>query len=283
MVSKILNNSYLFCLLSFALFFTIACIAAISPNLLAIADTVIYCLLTFTFLKLRPPEKRNLVTVAIISAPVIIVILPIHILHYNETLVSLPALFGYFLGIIFGVLIFYSSVIFKFAWAGLILSLLVFMCIKGFDLWSNKINYGSYVVDTDDPVPPGFVLNQDNGQPFSLKDNTSKITVLDFWNTRCGVCFHKFPDLQRAHDRYTRASNIQFYAVNVPVERDTAGQGTAVFKSLKYSVTNLTTKNVKEASRAGILVFPTVLVIDHNRIIFRGDIDDLDNCLKKLL
>ena len=156
------------------------------------------------------------------------------------------------------------------------------MYVKGFDLWLNKINFGTYFLSVNEQVPSGLILKSNNGDSLNYS-HTDKIIVLDFWNTGCGICFQKFPILQHQHDLYSKTNKIQFYAVNVPLKRDTIGQGNAVFKSLNYSVNNLNTLNIQTAVDLGVNYYPTVLIVYKNRIIYRGDIEHVDSYLNKLL
>ena len=148
---------------------------------------------------------------------------------------------------------------------------------------AEKDKYGAYSFSVNESIPKDFSLKDNESHPINLRSSGNKIVILDFWNTGCGICFQKFPIVQKISNKYEKMPDIQFYAVNVPLKRDTVGQAAEVYKKLNYSIPNLNVENMRQASNIGVLTFPTLIVLYHNKIIFRGDVEDVDKCIKNLL
>src|SRR5690606_11453789 len=100
--------------------------------------------------------------------------------------------------------------------------LLLIFPINSFILFPNWLIYNieaqSETIAVGTEIPNLNLIDQ-NGDRVELLEN--KMIILDFWTTNCGVCFKKFPDFERIMKKYDSNSNIVFYAVNMPIKRDT--------------------------------------------------------------
>lgn len=282
-VSKLLTNNYFLSLTSLFVFAVVICARAVGFELQTFITLLLYSALTFQMLRAKYTGTGRLVGIFLLMAPFIFFLLPYHIVFFKGTLVSLPSSLAFPLGVLFGYLIYLSRVVYKALLIIILCTTAMFMFFWGYALWLNKLNFNSFFSLINEPVPSSLKFAGDDGSEFSPKDHADEITVLDFWDTGCGICFSKFPILQQKHDQYARTNKIKFYSVNLPLKRDTLGQGRAVFKALRYSVTALTSKNNTAVVACGVTSVPTVLVIYHNRIVYRGDIENLDRSLNAIL
>ena len=71
---------------------------------------------------------------------------------------------------------------------------------------------------------PDFYFTAPDGQVVTAREFRGKVLVLDFWTTSCAICFHEFPKLERLYAEYRDRSDVEVYAVNVPVEGDLPGR-----------------------------------------------------------
>lgn len=55
---------------------------------------------------------------------------------------------------------------------------------------------------------------------FTLKSLKEKIIILDFWYSRCGICFTQFPKFQELKDFYNNDKDILLATVNIPYGKD---------------------------------------------------------------
>lgn len=197
-----------------------------------------YCILTVVLLRKNDGQDRLWVISAIVL-PLILIYSPIHFNKFSQTLFSLPSFIAHFLGVFVGLLIFILRVTrLKILISGILLFFSLWVAIDGYSMWLFKINYGTFSGRVSKTVRP-FEFYTMNGKLISNKEFKSKLVVLDFWNTGCGVCFEKFPKLETASNRFRKNGSVGFYAVNIPLKRDSAGYAKRVWEDLPYTVPGL--------------------------------------------
>jgi thiol-disulfide isomerase/thioredoxin len=113
-------------------------------------------------------------------------------------------------------------------------------------------------------------------------DGVDKFILLDFWTTRCGVCFQKFPKLQEAYDLYKNDKRVDIYAVNVPLPRDTALDPAGMIMKRGYTFPVYFATAGMETPLS-IYGYPTALLIRNNNIIGRGSIENILKILEENL
>lgn len=125
-------------------------------------------------------------------------------------------------------------------------------------MWFNKINYGTYTGTTNVDLP-SLSFHDRDAKKMNIENFRNQIVVLDVWTTGCGVCFNKFPILQKKYDKYKKDSRIRFYALNNPLKRDSKGLAIKMIDSLGYTFGKLYAYNdvSKTLSLNG---YPTVLL-----------------------
>lgn len=76
--------------------------------------------------------------------------------------------------------------------------------MSGWDMWWHKRNSGSFLPYVDNRRLPDGCWEQARNERGETLDEvcTGKITVVDFWYKNCGICWRKFPDIQRLYERY---------------------------------------------------------------------------------
>jgi thiol-disulfide isomerase/thioredoxin len=128
---------------------------------------------------------------------------------------------------------------------------------------------------------PTITLVDREGRLLGNEIFKNKIVVLDFWNTSCGACFQKFPLLQELSNNYIK-SNVEIYAVNVPLKRDTANQSFQVLEEWNFTFKNLNAnESITEAMN--VEYFPTTFIVVNGIITFKGDLLHVNSQLEKLL
>jgi thiol-disulfide isomerase/thioredoxin len=199
------------------------------------------------------------------------------ILDWNANLVSLPDFLIHNIAILVAFLCYKSRRI-GFPVSITYLAFLVFMYLNGYSLYLHYLNFGTFSGQVTVTCPP-FELFQEDSTKVSIGNLNDKILVLDFWNTGCGVCFRKFPELEEKFEKY-QGQKIDIYSVNVPLARDTPGHATKMIRDRHYTFPVLFIHNPDVLKKLKIQGFPTTLVIANGKmIVFRGDIERLDSFL----
>jgi thiol-disulfide isomerase/thioredoxin len=283
-INKIFNNKYLFFVSSLFLFLIVSCLPLIGFNWAILITLISYCLAAFFALHFSNAVTNRYFPLLIIAAPPFFIQGFIHLCSFTDTLVSLPIFLSYFAGMLFGTIIFFvTKKAVKILLSILVIAFGVFMFISGYQFWMNKIAFGTYFLAVNESFLPDSNFRDINGNFLPGSEWKDKIEILDFWNTSCGICFKEFPITEQKKEFYRANPRIRFYAVNVPLKRDSVGQGKAIFTALKLNIPFLILSDQKQSSRYGISAFPTVLVVYNNRIYYRGDIEHIDDVVANLL
>ena len=110
--------------------------------------------------------------------------IPIRVVNFSETLLSLPDFLFHLFGIFMGYLFYISG---KYVKSGIVVTSLLcctFLYFKGYNLWLHKLNYGTFsgIVQYKAEMPE-FYFTDKNGNTITNQDFAGKYTVLDFWTT----------------------------------------------------------------------------------------------------
>jgi len=172
---------------------------------------------------------------------------------------------------------------YKFIIIILSVTLCVFYVNFGYNFWLHYLNYGNLTGKITEEFSinwPSYMQNYENIVPADFKNN--KLVIFDFFNTSCGVCFAKFPILQKTFDKYKSNPNVYIYAVNIPLKRDTPGMALQIIRDRKYTFPVLLGKN-KLDSIFGIQGYPTTILFRNDTIFFKGDIENVTGVIEKEL
>lgn len=194
--------------------------------------------------------------------------------YFTGELWSLPYYILYLLGIICGFLYLrlkHPLNVLPFLFCGCFAA---FMFFQGWDYWICKANFGTFTGKvTAYNLPANFQAFNEKGDSISDKDFVNKVVLLDFWHTRCGICFEKFPQVESVHDKYKTDSSVVILAVNKPVDEDKPNQAFEIIKEKGYNFAVVIPKEDDLAEKFGVKNYPTTFVINQNgQIVFKGDI-----------
>ncbi|SEA80638.1 TlpA family protein disulfide reductase [Psychroflexus halocasei] len=101
----------------------------------------------------------------------------------------------------------------------------------------------------------------------------SKIVVLDFWTTSCGICFKKFPDLEKYYLEYKNNPNVEFYSINVPLKRDEFSKVVKLVDELNYKFPTLYATSIKDVENLGIYAYPHLLILKNGQLRYDGRLE----------
>jgi len=213
--------------------------------------------------------------------------LPLRLIHFNSTLVSLPDFLFHLFGIFMGYLFYVSG---KYLKSGIVL-ISLFCCIflyKGYDLWSHKLNFDTFTGMIAEKYQSSIIFQNDEGENINLDNLEGEYIVLDFWTSSCGVCFRKFPEVQRIYDKWRDNEQMRLYGVFCRYEKneETPATGTKILQEIGYTFPSLSI-DIKNPilKEFGVNVYPTVLIFNNKdrTLIFRGRIEYAEKLLNKIL
>lgn len=249
-----------------------------------IGTSLLYCCMSWYLLdRTQEWKTTKLFTISAILLPFLVFLLPVHILNFSHTTVALFSSFAYLIGVIIGVLVYYSGKLFKMVYLTFLISINIFAGVAGFSYWINYINFGTWTKETNQELPH-FVFTAEDGKMITDKDIKGKIVILDFWNTRCGVCLAKFPILEKEYLKYKSNANMELFAVNVPFKNDNVGKSVSKIRSKGYTFPVLKAGSSDVEKEFKIMGYPTVIIINKElRVIYKGEIENIDEIINREL
>jgi len=214
--------------------------------------------------------------------------LPIRITNFSGTLISLPDFLFHLLGIVLGYLFYKSGKVFRITILAFSLSSCLFLYFTGYDLWIHQLNYGTFtgIIDNDNKEY-NLRFRTNSGDSLSLSDFKGKYLLLDCWNTYCGVCYKKMPEMQRLYDAYKGNDNIVISSMHSYMRdrNEDYNAGSEILKKEGFTFSCLEI-DIKDPvlKEMGVNAYPTVLIFDkQSKLIFRGDIENAKKRIEKLL
>jgi thiol-disulfide isomerase/thioredoxin len=193
----------------------------------------------------------------------------------TEELYGSPVLIIHLLGIVSG--FFYIRLKNPFNLLPLMFSsvFVTFMFLQGFELYLHKLNYGTFTGRIEAYKLQKKVEGTDqNNNKINNQTLENKIVLLDFWHSRCGVCFQKFPQLQAFYDKYKDDDSIVVFAVNKPIEEDKQKSVFKVIEDRGYNFPVLLPIDEELPDKFGVFRFPATFVIDkYGNVVYKGGIE----------
>lgn len=279
-----LKNCLILSLLSIVLCLGLAPLGMYGHHWKLLAASLLYFAVTLFFLNKTESTRHRWLVAVIMVLPPLAIYFPIHLRNFEETLISLPSTSAHFVGIAFALLTHEVKGKARFVFPIFLLVLAPLTAFTAYPLWLNKLNFGTFTGSVHYPLPAPIKGVLQNEQPLQNEDWQGKVVLLDFWHTRCGVCFRKFPLLQKLYDRYKDHPSVRILAVNKPLETDSAGQAFAMVKQREYSFPVLipTDKLLPEAFE--VKAYPTTVVINKaGSVIYKGSIENAEAVIDELL
>jgi thiol-disulfide isomerase/thioredoxin len=286
MKKKQLLNIFLVFLLSFILMLLLAPLRARNFEeitglqieggfpLSSLVGFILFLYLTVFSLNKLNTQNKNGVVFALIAG-LWIIQLPIRIVDFYSTLASLPDSLIQTLGIICGFLYWRlrSSLGLITLFLGSLIT--VFMFFQGWDYWNHYLNFNNFTGKVS-----AYKLQQTfegiNEKNVRINNQTleNKIVLLDFWHTRCGVCFQKFPQLQAFYDKYKNDDSIAVFAVDKPIQEDKQKSAFKVIEEEGYNFPVLLPNDEDLPEKFGVKYYPTTFVINRQgNVVYKGSIE----------
>lgn len=214
--------------------------------------------------------------------------LPLRIFHAHNSLISLPDLIMRFLAVIAG--IGYSYMGKRTAKIALVICsglFAIWSSYFGFDLWLNKLDFGTFTGKTEQVVEFPVVFQAPSGQNIALTDFKGKYLILDFWNSTCGICFQEFPKVETLYNQIKGRKDAELYSVfcRIAQREETTKTGADIITEKGYTFPTISLDNrIPGLNAIGITCFPTVVIFNPDgKMIFRGRVDGAKNYMEKLL
>lgn len=257
-------------------------------HLSILVSGIVYFLLTLFFLK---RQKKQLSSKGIVIAILLgssILELPIHLFRWESTLISFPEL-PYRWLTIFAAYLYYRWDDFKIRKILLFLFyaiLSLWITFKGFDFWLHYLNFGTFTGKVEQAQKEDITFTGTSGESLSIHALKGDYILLDFWYSRCGVCFAKFPHVQKIYEKTRSNDKINVYSIHCYMEDESENYSTGheILTEEGYRLPVFSI-NIEDPIREslGVNAFPTILIFNTEReLVFRGNIESAERYLQKL-
>ena len=138
-------------------------------------------------------------------------------------------------------------------------------------------NWLSYVFNKNSlPVQNDFsgvsFLDASNDTIF-LSDINNPVIVLDFWSTNCGICYKKFPEFEKLHQRFINDERVSVYAVNILLKNQDITVPRKNKQLKKYSFPKLYTtydQSLAVQKAFNFHAVPTLVILKNKQLIYKG-------------
>lgn len=234
----------------------------------------------------RKKLSRKQVFLSILIGGSIVQII-VRIIYFEDTIGSLPDFIITILGIVIAYFSYtfsnYGKVILFLCGIGLF----TFMCIKGYDLWFHKLNFGTFTGKVEEPVHYDFEFQTNEGDTISLSRFKGKYVLIEYWNTYCGYCYGDMPKVQELFDKYKDSDNVFICSMHSRLESregEDCSVGTTILRDRNYTYPCFSI-NMEDPvlEKMGVHAYPTVLIFDPaGKLIFVGNIDNARKRIYKL-
>jgi thiol-disulfide isomerase/thioredoxin len=171
-------------------------------------------------------------------------------------------------------------------WVTLLLLLIapLFMAVKGYALWFNKLDNGTFEGETFFKMEALYTVVEESGKLVGASDLHGKLVLMDFWFSGCKPCFEEFPELQKIHNKYKGNKKVNIYSVNLPVRSDSVNQAFNTLRKEGYDFPMLILKTDGKPNVFDIKSCPTAVVLNvEGDIIFKGNLLKAEKYMDKLL
>ncbi|MFT4062001.1 MAG: TlpA disulfide reductase family protein [Edaphocola sp.] len=138
--------------------------------------------------------------------------------------------------------------------------------------WYNKVFYGAF----------SGLQRQEKQISLPILKGGKRIKIVDVWNTSCVVCFRKFPQFQAIYSKYKNDNRLDVVSINIPLKRDTIGMAEYMIKQRGYTFPVIIGDSTV-LNQLDIEYYPTTLLLKGDSILFRGDVDAMENVLQDFL
>jgi thiol-disulfide isomerase/thioredoxin len=151
---------------------------------------------------------------------------------------------------------------------------LMVLVLLGLLVTYDNLNHESFLEERS-PWTHQHQLFLYEGDTITLDYFEGKVLVLDFWNTTCGVCFQKFPQLEKLHKQFENNPDVLVLAVNNPLKRDPVDKAKVMMEEQGYSFGKLYALDTGTAADFDIHFFPVVLYVkaEEGSTYIRGSLE----------
>jgi thiol-disulfide isomerase/thioredoxin len=141
--------------------------------------------------------------------------------------------------------------------------------IIGLFIFPNYLTFSDNIDSRKELPLPEISFYNEKSEEVLLDKN--KITVLEFWNSRCGYCFEKMPELEKQYLEFKNNPNVEIYSVGAPLKSESIQELDSIMNTLDYKFPKLYVKSTNEVElKLKQNAYPFLLIIKNDTIRYLG-------------
>lgn len=255
-------------------------------TLSALVYWIVYYVFTIWALNKCHTKLRVNYIIPTILLGAIIVEIPLRIIYFEDTLISIIDFAARILSILSGWVFFSIRNRYgKIVWTVVTFSICICGATYGTNLWLHKLDFGTFTGTTVEAVKVQPVFQTETGDSIQLNEINARYVVLDFFSSSCSVCRKKFPIVKQMYDKYIDNTNVKFFSVHARARNENIESGAKLLADVGYKFPCISINGKDSALHTiGVTAYPTVIIYERatDKIIFRGSIEYAANMLAEL-
>lgn len=249
-----------------------------------IASPTYFAFTIFIFHRLR--NNRVGSKLLIVTIGVIIVHVIPRLFDFEAHMISIPEFISELVGIIFGLLFFYSNKIGRVFSSLCVLALLFLTYYLEADVVNIMLHneYAEEISKRDIRLDEVAYFERNSAICYDSIFNNNTVYIVDFWTTSCMPCIRLFPLIDETHKEYISNRNIKVKTICMLDGKESMNSPYNLVQKKGFSFPiNTVYYNDSVANLIGINSFPTTLVIKNKEVYFRGSFEAAIDVANKLL
>lgn len=249
-----------------------------------LSGIVLFILYSSIILYVGYRGKRATLYAIVFVAVILIIQIPIRLLWWRDSLVSMPEVVMHLLGVLCGLLLLKSGrkakVVIVFA-----MIMLCFMFNRIYVLWDQYISYGNIDGIVSEQIKNIPHIEDVDGTIVKIEEMKGRYMVIDCCYTSCGVCIRKLPMIQRLYNKYIGNDKVKVFVLFFKLKKE-SNNGISKWLSEmgNYSFPVLYGDFDELYATFKIDGFPTVIIFNPDgKVVFRGSIQLAENFLEKVV
>lgn len=154
-----------------------------------------------------------------------------------------------------------------------------------FGYWTHHCFFGTFTGQAEQKIDAPVKFQTFQGGDTLLSDMKGQYVVLDFWYSRCGVCFMEFPGVQELYNEYKENPSLALYTVHCRLKDETCRTGTELLqeKGYDFPCLSMDIDDPNQTTQFAVFKYPTVIVLNpEGTIVFRGRLEFAKRYLDRL-
>lgn len=245
--------------------FSLAMLGTFNNDIKLLGGVTAYFLVAYLTQKIKLIISQKISFIILIS-PIFIFQLSSNVLSYQQTIGSLPIhiflLFSAFTG-------------YFFARVSKLVLPLFLLTLGTYFFYGQEhyFNFRYYGNSEKVPYAPLLFNGLKNHLNNDFQVSRTKITIIDFWNSKCASCYRIFPYIDSIN-RNVDTNKYEILVLNIPTNGEQRKNNLSLLRPYGYSFKQIFATDSKIMDSLNLNMFPTTIVLEDGKVNYYGNFKD---------